>query len=204
MVPQKTRKRTDRKTQFMRTAFPVTMIIMLLPLLALPVAGSEHSSIVAKSPFLPPGFTPPGGGGSAAGAPATSGQFQFKGVYQLRGEYFFNLYNVQEKKGSWLRRGENKDGQPRIINYQQEEDVLVVESGGKQLSLEMIQTSDRPIPLPNPAPTARKVTPVKKPQTSTSDTSTTTRRRVIRPSTRVTRPTTPTRRTTLPANTPNK
>jgi hypothetical protein len=182
----------------------VTILLMMLPALALAQGNATSSSIVAKSPFLPPGFTPPGGQGSTAGAPATSGQFQFKGVYQLGGEYYFNLYNVREKKGSWLRRGEDKEGQPRVINYQREADVLVVESEGKQLSLDLIETSDKPIPLPNPAPTARKVTPVKKPETTTSGTSTTTRRRVIRPSTRTTRQATPTRRTTLPASTPNK
>lgn len=187
----------------MGTKLTVT-IMLLLPALALTQAQASSSSIVTKSPFLPPGFTPPGGRGSTAAAPASSGQFQFKGVYQLRGEYYFNLYNVREKKGSWLRKGENRDGQPRVINYQREADVLVVEAGGKQLSLDLIETSDRPIPLPNPAPTARKVTPVKKPQTNTPGTSTTTRRRVIRPSTRTTRQATPTRRTTLPASTPNK
>lgn len=187
----------------MGTKLTVT-IMLLLPALALTQASANSSSIVAKSPFLPPGFTPPGGRGATAAAPASSGQLQFKGVYQLRGEYYFNLYDVREKKGSWLRKGEQKEGQPRIINYQRDSDVLVVESGGKQLSLDMIQTSDKPIPLPNPAPTARKITPVKKTPTTTSRTSTNTRRRVIRPSTRVTRPATTTRRTTLPATTPKK
>ena len=161
---------------------------------------SATPTLVTKSPFLPPGFSPPGSVGSAETPPASVSQYQFRGVYQMEGQYYFNLYNTRDKKGSWVTEATSGGDTPQVVSFDLEGDVLVVESAGKQLSLTMVETSNRPMPLPTvrrtSTPTVAKAT-----QPGGQATPTPTRRRVIRPTTR-TKTQAPARRPTIPANKP--
>jgi len=161
---------------------------------------SATPTLVTKSPFLPPGFSPPGSAGSADAPPASVSQFEFRGVYQMEGQYYFNLYNTRDKKGTWVTEAASGEDTPRVIRFDLEGDVLVVESAGEQLSLTMVETSNRPMPLP----AARRASVPKANQakkTAASSAQTPVRRRVIRPTTRTTNQK-PARRPTIPANQP--
>ena len=101
------------------------MMLSMAPLVVLSrESGSGAPSIVAKSPFLPPGFQPPGTGGSPAASTGPAPQFEFRGVYKLDGVYFFNLYNTRERRGSWVKKGAGISGFPRIVEYDEVEDLL--------------------------------------------------------------------------------
>ena len=178
--------------------------LLLLALPALMLAGSGMSeeeqdapTLVTKSPFLPPDFNPPGGAAGDPAMPASASQYEFRGVYQMGGRYYFNLYNTRDKSGTWVAEGESGSDAPRIVRFDRDEDVLVVEVSGERVNLELVDTSDRPMPVA----TAARPTPATLPATTSQQSPTPVRRRVIRPSTRTT-PATPAptvRRPTVPA-----
>lgn len=173
---------------------PASLVLVTSLLVWLPLNGEEVEAVktagiptlLEKSPFLPPGFQPPGGAGAAAAPAAQAGQFEFRGVYQLGGEYFFNLYNTRERKGSWVSKNASGEETPKIIEFDLENDVLVVDSSGQRLSLNLVETSDNPMPLSanrpvtTPSPTTLPATPAATAEQRTTPA----RRRVIRPSTR--------------------
>lgn len=163
----------------------LTVVIMLSTLPATVPAeesGSGAPSILTHSPFLPPGFQPPGGAGTTTDAPASPSQYEFHGVYQLGGTYYFNLFNSRERKGSWISKDNSPTDWPRIVRYDEEEDVLVVEVSGERVSLSLMETSDRPMPVAG----ARSTQPAAAPPSSAqaSPQQATPRRRVIRPTVR--------------------
>ena len=154
---------------------------MTLILSISPAAGAESTvSLVSNSPFLPPGFQPPGNPGKPATPAATTSQYEFRGVYQLSGTYYYNLYNVRESKGSWISDQEADDLELRILSFDRETNELAVDLAGKTVNLALIETSDRTLPVQTaPAAVQPTTTTQTKPATKQP-----TRRRVIRPTTR--------------------
>jgi hypothetical protein len=189
------------------------LLIVAALLLGAQTCPGVEPSIVSKSPFLPPNFAPPGSAGSAEAPPASASQYQFRGVYQMEGEYFFHLYNTRDKKGSWISKASSGNGTPKIIQYKLEDDVVVIDVSGKRVDLAMVETSDRPMPLTPTRPSTPRVTPASSSASAQTTTGqqTPVRRRVIRPTTR-NRPQppeqpggqSPARRPTLPANLSNQ
>lgn len=163
---------------------PFTILPLLFILAAGAAAQEEEAgtlTLIAKSPFLPPDFQPPGTVAAKA-PPDQLASYEFRGVYQLGEVYYFNLYNVREKKGSWIASTARPGGDesPRIVRFNPEEDELQVEIEGKALSLSLIQPSDKPMPVQT-APRATQTGPQAAVPTSGQPPA---RRRVIRPSSR--------------------
>jgi hypothetical protein len=156
------------------------LISLNLSLVALAEIGNAPT-LVSDSPFLPPGFQPPGNPSTPVTPPATSSQYEFRGVYQLGGVYHYNLYNVRERKASWVTKQDTGDTGLEILSFDPEENALALEAGGETLSLTLIATSNTTLPVQTaPAtPAVNPATPATKPATTTS-----VRRRVIRPTTR--------------------
>jgi len=170
-------------------------MLSALPAIALSEeSGSGAPSILTHSPFLPPGFQPPGGAGTTTDAPASPSQFEFHGVYQLGGTYYFNLFNSREKKGSWISRESSTTDWPHIVRYDEEEDVLVVEISGERVSLSLVETSDRPMVVAGANPAQPRTPAV---TTQASQQQATPRRRVIRPTVRPAEPNPAERRPTI-------
>jgi hypothetical protein len=186
----------------MRLNFPVAIFSLLMPILSsIDAAGIAGSSIVVHSPFLPPDFNPPGSTGSQPDTSTTLNQYQFKGVYQLGGEYFFHLYDERSRQGSWMSRDSITEGYPRIIQFKEMEDLLVVEKDGEQFQLNMIRGSSKPVPLTSSRPSMRSVQmPGQSGPTVISEP--VIRRGVIRPEEETTAGTS-TRRLTFPSRPPN-
>jgi hypothetical protein len=163
---------------------------------------SAAPSIITKSPFLPPDFNPPGGAGAAgATAPASASQYEFRGVYQMEGVYYFNLFNTRDRKGTWITDQSGAGDGPRIIRYDLQEDTLIVDVGGERVSLSMVETSNKPMPVANTRPTTPRPTPRATTAASNAKPANqpAVRRRVIRPTTRPTA-TSASRRATMPAS----
>lgn len=186
----------------MRLIFPVAIFSLLMPIFSsLDAVRIADTSIVEHSPFLPPGFNPPGSAGAQEGTATTQSLYQFKGVYQLGGEYFFHIYDERSQQGSWMSRDSITEGYPRIIQFKEMEDVLVVEMDGEQIQLNMIRGSHKPIPLSNSRPSLRSVQmPGQSGPATTSQP--VIRRRVIRPDEETTVGTS-NRRLTFPSRPPN-
>jgi hypothetical protein len=181
----------------------ISLLAAGLPGIAMGDGESGPPTIVTKSPFLPPDFNPPGGAGAAgAAAPASASQYEFRGVYQMEGTYYFNLYNTRDRKGTWVTENAAGTDAPRIIRYDRQEDVLEVDVAGERVSLNMVETSNKPLPMANTRPArpkpAQATTAANASQKQPSR-PTTVRRRVIRPTTR-NQSTSSARRPTVPAN----
>ncbi|MEX0325240.1 MAG: hypothetical protein AB3N33_04040 [Puniceicoccaceae bacterium] len=182
--------------------------MLLLPavLLAGPAFANEESggpTIITQSPFLPPDFNPPGSGAGDPSMPASASQYEFRGVYQMGGQYYFNLYNTRDKSGTWVTEKESGGDSPRIVRFDLDEDILVVEVSGERVNLELVETSDRPMPVANAPRRAPATRPAQAPTTRTTEarpTTTPVRRRVIRPSTRNPTSSTAARRPTIPSS----
>lgn len=157
---------------------PTAIAAMML----LPLAGAaqevepEPPTLVTKSPFLPPDFAPPGTRTKPAAPPPGRGQYEFRGVYQLGDTFYFNVYNVREQKGKWVTP-EGSD-EIRVVAFDIQADELVVEVGGESMSLSLVETSDKPIPVKTAS--RPKVAPSSD-QKRTTTTRRPVRRRVIRP-----------------------
>ena len=186
----------------MRLIFPVAIFFLLMPIFSsLDAVRITGASIVEHSPFLPPNFNPPGSAGSQEGTATTPSQYQFKGVYQLGEKYFFHIYDKRSQRGSWMSRDSINEGYPRIIQFKESDDLLVVEMDGEQIQLNMIRGSNKPISLSNSRPSMRSVQmPRQSAPTTTSPP--VIRRRVIRPD-EETAVGTSTRRLTFPSRPPN-
>ncbi len=102
-------------------------------------AGNTPTSLVVKSPFLPPQFNPPGDAGEAAAVPASNSQFEFRGVYQMNGTFYFHIHDNASRKGQWLSEDMPHPGNLslHIVAYQMDRDILVIETGNGQVELPM-------------------------------------------------------------------
>jgi hypothetical protein len=162
-------------------------VFTLMTLLTLSATAQENTgatpTLITKSPFLPPGFQPPGRPGQAVEPPPKQAAYEFRGVYELGGTYYFNLYNKSESKGSWIAGLDGGNESLEIVDFDPAGNELVISVDGEELNLSLIETSDKPMPVAGakPAPTSTRT--VQRATTTTSR-SNPVRRRVIRPSTR--------------------
>jgi hypothetical protein len=119
-------------------------------LLAATSAGNgspEAPTIVTDSPFLPPGFEPPGQPGRAPDRPQAPGEYQFRGVYQLNNQYYFQLYNVREQSGQWITRDPAPDSPIQILEFNPGSNTLSLRVDDRILELALASTSDQPLPI---------------------------------------------------------
>lgn len=102
----------------------------------IPVEGSEP--LTKNSPFLPPEAPPNPNAANAAANPNTQ-NLVFRGVYALGDKLFFNIYNKQENKGTWV--GLNDAAATyQILRYDRETNALRMKTGATEIDL----TLDRP------------------------------------------------------------
>jgi len=147
-------------------------------------------SLVTNSPFLPPGFQPPGSAAPAPPPAAGRTQYEFRGVYQLEDMYHFHLYDTRERKGFWLTEEAPREGVLEVLEFDPESNEVVVTVAGEQISLALVRTSDQPMPIQTPTPVARPVVRPPMPQPA------------VRPATPAVRPATPAAPTTPAAPQP--
>lgn len=161
-------------------------VFTMLMLLNLVADGQEAASgaptLITKSPFLPPGFQPPGQPGRPVEPPPKQATYEFRGVYELGGTYYFNLYNKSENKGSWIAGLDGGNESLEIVDFDPEGNELVINVAGEELNLSLIQTSDKPMPVAGAKPTTTGRTV--RQATTSSNRNTPVRRRVIRPASR--------------------
>lgn len=72
-----------------------------------------------------------------ASPPVTQSQFEFRGVYQLDGDYYFHIYDQRSRRGSWIGYNTGSAGYPRIVEFEESMDRLTVELDGERLQLSM-------------------------------------------------------------------
>lgn len=153
----------------------LVLSVLLFSLLTIPATGEP--SILARSPFLPPDFQPPSERPKPKRPqPGQQTTFEFRGVYQLSGEYRFLVAESRSGEGDWVALNSASDSL-EVRNYDPEAQILTIFANNKEEQLELAQLN----PETNPMPVAG----LEKPRnTNQNNQKNTPRRRVIRPTER--------------------
>ncbi|MGC9451573.1 MAG: hypothetical protein ACP5I4_09010 [Oceanipulchritudo sp.] len=162
------------------------LVLVGLPGIAEEEAPSREPTIVARSPFIPPGFSPAGETQRAVAQQGTPGNYEFRGVYQLENKYRFLVRDRRSNNGNWVELGQAHEGyEVRSFNPETSTLILFFNNSENELKLRDLEANPTPMPVSQAATTAaRKVEPTPRPT-----------RRVIRPASRTAAVTPPERDT---------
>jgi hypothetical protein len=175
-------------------------------------ALAATDSLVARSPFLPPGWgEKPETPTPVVAAPPTiiSRQLEFKGLIELDGVTRFSVFDKKSNEGHWLELNESA-GDFQIVRFDSARQSILISSGGRTEELALASPDESPMQI------SGSVTPSVKKNTSTPGAPVTQasspggasgkagpiipRRRLIRPKDSTTATTTQEKRTDTPAN----
>lgn len=161
--------------------FPTVLagLLILIPMTSGQDSESGPPTLITNSPFLPPGFQPPSRPGNVAEPPPSAEvtKYEFRGVYQLEDVYYFNIYNPAEKKGQWLTEESMQEVSMELLEFNPDNDKIVLRVSGETTSLSLIETSDKSMPVHG----ARTVATAPQGAAAKKANETKVRRRVVRP-----------------------
>jgi len=141
---------------------------------------SASPTLLERSPFLPPGWTPPEDRRQAVQAKQTVAGYEFRGIYQIGGEYRFLVSEPRSRSGSWVRVGESRDNF-EVRRYDASSDTLVLFFNNKEQRIQMAEMESNPTPIPVSGQVQSNNRETKPEQTRPA-------RRTIRPASRSTEP----------------
>jgi len=127
------------------------VLALFLPASSGTLQATENVALAHRSPFLPPGFTPPAERVApvrrAAGAARQSGEPKFRGVYAIGGQYRFLISEPTEQSGSWVGLKE-RDGDFFVHAYHEDKQEIEIEINGARQTLALASVSSTHTPLP--------------------------------------------------------
>ena len=106
---------------------------------------SANSTLLERSPFLPPQANRPANTSTPPPA-APQSQLQFKGYFELNDELHFNLFDQRENKGSWVKLNVAFAG-AKVVAFDRESRAIDVEINGEISRFEIIDGSDIPFAI---------------------------------------------------------
>ena len=141
-------------------------------LAAVPVAmGDQAASLVKRSPFMPPNQpVAPKPQPPAARPTVAPSAYEFRGVFQINGEYRFLLRERTRPEGRWLEIGDSVDG-VEAVSYDPRGQTLKIRNGGSTYDLALATYDSNAAPIPvsgQPVATTRQAGPVIRPITPPS------------------------------------
>jgi len=111
-------------------------------------ASLSGVSILDRSPFIPPGWTPPRQASKAAQQRERPSAYEFRGMYSLRGEYRFLVSEARSRSGSWVSVGEvNDDFEVRAFDADEETLTLLINNREQTLNLADLEANPTPMPV---------------------------------------------------------
>jgi hypothetical protein len=105
------------------------------------------TSIIDRSPFIPAGWTPPRSNRKAATRVAQSGNYEFRGVYQLGGKYRFLVSEPKSRDGSWVELDTAYEDY-EVKGYDADSMTLTLNIGGRSQELVLADLEANPTPMP--------------------------------------------------------
>ncbi|MEX0330239.1 MAG: hypothetical protein AB3N64_02335 [Puniceicoccaceae bacterium] len=148
--------------------------------------SSAEPSIMERSPFIPPDFTPPGNSRAAA-AKSVANSYEFKGFYRIGDKYRFLVSEPRSNDGDWVELGESSDSY-EVRRFDPESETLTLFFNNSEKQLQLTELAANPTPMPvsgqiktasaqqsqqgTPTPVRRTIRPTTRPGSSTSPTST--------------------------------
>ncbi|MEX0325147.1 MAG: hypothetical protein AB3N33_03565, partial [Puniceicoccaceae bacterium] len=109
------------------------------------VSGAEPS-IMERSPFIPPDFTPPGNSRAAA-AKAAASSYEFKGFYRIGDKYRFLVSEPRSNDGDWVELGESSDSY-EVRRFDPESETLTLFFNNSEKQLQLTELAANPTPMP--------------------------------------------------------
>lgn len=113
--------------------------------------AQDGKSVMAKSPFLPPGFGRETKTTETSATPQQgplSREFEFRGVFQSGDSVQLSIFDRTTNKSRWI--GLNEAGERyTVVNYDPEDRSIMVRAGGRQEKLPLMQATDTPVPVGN-------------------------------------------------------
>lgn len=127
---------------------------LLLAILLLPAAWAQEEgedqaalpTILDRSPFIPPGWSPPEAKRMQAVQPEAAG-YEFRGVYQIGGKYRFLVSEPRSRSGSWVELGKSYEGY-EVRGYDPTSDTLTLFFNNKETPVKLASVEANPTPLP--------------------------------------------------------
>lgn len=123
----------------------------LVSLLALlPCTATQAASIVDRSPFLPPGFSPPSENRQPQRKPPSRSNhqgFEFRGMYELDGETFLLISEARTRKGHWVNVGASNE-HFEVRDFDPDSRVVTLFFDDRVESLRLAELADNPTPSP--------------------------------------------------------
>jgi len=135
-------------------------------------------TLLDRSPFLPPGWTPPEVRRQRKQPNTAVNGYEFRGMYKIGDEYRFLVSEPRSRSGSWVRVGESRDNF-EVRRYDASSDTLVLFFNNKEQPIQMAEMESNPTPIPVSGQ-------VQSPTRETKPKTTKPVRRTIRPASRTT------------------
>ncbi len=122
---------------------------------------AEGLSLLSRSPFIHPGWSPPGPSAPPVTPARTGAEYEFRGVYQLGDGYRFLVRDKRSGVGKWVEIGKPSE-EYEVRGYDPATLTLTLFANGEETALTLARSEAGPtpvtptVPVRPPAP----VTPV--------------------------------------------
>lgn len=129
-------------------------VFTALLLMTLSTLVFSETSLLEKSPFLPPGY------GKEERKPTEpriqprgqiSREIEFRGMVQIDGVYQFSVYNKKKQKGYWLKMNESEDG-IAVNHFDENASSIIVKMNGRSERLTLMAATEKPLPVSQTRP----------------------------------------------------
>ncbi|MFO7726133.1 MAG: hypothetical protein R6V45_11350 [Oceanipulchritudo sp.] len=108
---------------------------------------SGGPSILERSPFLPPDWSPPTQSRPQNRRQEEASAYEFRGVYMLSGEYRFLVSEQRSRSGKWVQAGQAYDGY-EVRDYDPQSETLTLYFNDKEHPIQLASLDANPTPMP--------------------------------------------------------
>lgn len=110
-------------------------------------ASSARPSILERSPFLPPDWSPPTQSRPQNRRQEAASAYEFRGVYMLSGEYRFLVSEPRSRSGKWVQAGQSYEGY-EVRDYDPQSETLTLYFNDKEHPIKLAGLDANPTPIP--------------------------------------------------------
>lgn len=104
-------------------------------------------TILARSPFIPPDWTPPQANRAKRVQSQSAPGYEFRGVYQIGGEYRFLVSEARSRSGKWVEKGKAYEGY-EVRDYDPQTETLTLFFNDKEADIQLAEVEANPTPMP--------------------------------------------------------
>ena len=110
-------------------------------------ASPTRPSILERSPFLPPDWSPPTQSRPQNRRQEAASAYEFRGVYMLSGEYRFLVSEPRSRSGKWVQAGKSYEGY-EVRDYDPQSETLTLYFNNEEHPIQLASLEANPTPMP--------------------------------------------------------